>query len=57
MTHKIDFETNTYSIFDDDANELLSIDLTKEPGNQIIIKTEKEIYSGPIELLSFSGDI
>ena len=53
MEHKIvdDF----YYIYDENGIVLLSIKLTKEPGNQVIISTSDEVYSGPIELLCLSG--
>ena len=53
MEHKIvdDF----YYIYDENGIVLLSIKLTKEPGNQVIISTSDEVYSGPVELLCLSG--
>ena len=46
-----------YVIYDDDNNEIFSIELTEEPNNQIIIKTPKEVYAGPIDFISFSENI
>lgn len=50
MKHFI--EDNVYYIVDDNKI-ILSITLEKMPGNQITIKTNKEVYSGPIDLISF----
>ena len=52
MEHKI--VDNFYYIYDDNGVVLFSIELTNEPNNQIIISTENEVYSGPIDFLSFS---
>ena len=46
-----------YVIYDDDNNEIFSVELTEEPNNQIIIKTLKEVYAGPIDFISFSENI
>jgi hypothetical protein len=56
MKHFID-DTNTYKILDENNAELLTIQLTEEPNNQIILTTEKEVYAGPIEFLSTSNNI
>ena len=53
MEHKI--VDNLYYIYDDNGLILLSIRLTNEPNNQVIISTESEVYSGPISLLDLSG--
>ena len=53
MEHKI--VDNYYYLYDDDGVVLLCIELTTEPGNQVIISTSDEVYSGPIELLCLSG--
>lgn len=53
MDHKI--VDNFYYIYDDNGIVLLSIELTNEPNNQVIISTESEVYSGPISLLDLSG--
>lgn len=46
-----------YVIYDDKGNELFSVELTEEPNNQIIIRTNKEVYAGPIDFISFSENI
>ena len=51
MTHKI--ENNTYYIFDDNGAALLKIDLTEKPNNQVVISTNKEVYAGPIDFITF----
>ena len=53
MDHKI--VDNFYYIYDDNGIVLLSIELTNEPNNQVIISTENEVYSGSISLLDLSG--
>ncbi len=53
MKHYI--KDNIYHIVDDDT-ELMSVELTKEPGKQVVIKTSKEVFAGPIELVSFTSD-
>lgn len=46
---------DTYMITDDTGKNLLTIKLNNEfSGNQITIETNKEVYSGPIDLISFS---
>ena len=46
-----------YVIYDDNNNEIFSVELTDEPNNQIIIKTPKEVYAGPIDFISFNENI
>lgn len=46
-----------YVIYDDKGNEIFSVELTDEPNNQIVIKTQKEVYAGPIDFISFSENI
>lgn len=44
-----------YVITDDGGKNLLTIKLdNKLSGNQVTIETDKEVYSGPIDLISFS---
>ena len=49
MNHKI--IDNMYFIYDEEGNVIFSIELTAEPNNQIIIKTDKEVYAGPIDFI------
>ena len=49
--------TDRFVIYDDDNNEIFSVELTDLPNNQIIIKTPKEVYAGPIDFISFSENI
>ena len=51
MKHKI--TDNIYYIYNDEGYVLFSLKLTDEPGDQIVIYTDKEVYAGPISLLSF----
>ena len=51
MKHYI--KDNIYYLEDIDGNVILKIKLVDSIGNQIILETEKEIYSGPVELISF----
>ena len=44
---------NVYYIYNEEGHVLFSIKLTDEPGNQIVIYTDKEVYAGPIDLISF----
>ncbi len=46
-----------YVIYDEEGNEIFSVELTDEPNNQIIIRTNKEVYAGPIDFISFSENI
>lgn len=46
--------TNQYEILDDSNNILLSVQL--EENNQIVIKTDKEVWAGPINLLTFTDN-
>ena len=55
MEHKI--VDNFYYIFDENGIVLLSIQLTTDPNNQVIISTDNEVYSGPIEFLTLSGTV
>ena len=55
MRHEL-FE-DRYVIYDDKGNEIFSVELTDEPNNQIVIKTPKEVYAGPIDFISFSENI
>lgn len=44
-------EGNNYKIVNELNNIVLSIKLIQDlPGDQIILKTDKEVYAGPIEL-------
>lgn len=53
MKHSL--ENDVYVIEDDNGKPLMTIRLTDEPGNQVIIETDKEVYSGPISLLNLSS--
>lgn len=53
MYHKID-EQGVYHIIQNEKT-VLSIEIDKEL-EQIIIKTDKEVYQGPIDFINFSGD-
>lgn len=55
MTHKI--IDNTYFIYDSEDKVIFSVELTEEPNNQIVIKTNKEVYAGPIDFISFNENI
>lgn len=54
MTHII--TDNTYIVKDVNGEVLLTITLTDEPGNQVVIRTKSEVYAGPISLISFNPD-
>ena len=55
LSHVI--EDEVYHLYDNSGKELISIELTDLPNNQIIIKTPKEVYAGPIDFISFSENI
>ena len=55
MSHEI--IDNMYFIYDKNGNVIFSVELTAEPNNQIVIRTTKEVYAGPIDFISFSVDI
>ena len=43
-----------YEIYQDDK-VVMTIELDKDL-EQVIIKTDKEVYQGPIDFINFSGD-
>ena len=55
MKHEI--RDNLYFIYDAEGNIIFSIELTAEPNNQIVIRTNKEVYAGPIDFISFNENI
>jgi hypothetical protein len=55
LSHVI--EDNIYHLYSHDGTELISIELTDLPNNQIVLKTTKEVYAGPIDFISFSENI
>ena len=55
MNHEI--IDNMYFIYDKNGNVIFSVELTAEPNNQIVIKTPKEVYAGPIDFISFNENI
>lgn len=55
MKHFI--ENNSYKIVDDNNIIILSIDLDVTlPNNQIVIKTNNEVYAGPVNFIKFKED-
>lgn len=56
MKHEI--KDNVYHLYDDFGKELMSIRLEAAcGGEQVIIETPYEVYSGPIELVRFSDGL
>lgn len=55
MKHYI--EDNIYYICGSNGERLFKLTLTDIPGDQVIIETQKEVYSGPINLISFSDSM
>jgi hypothetical protein len=51
MTHEI--KDNVYYIYDDEGRAILSIALTEESNNQIVLSTDNEVYAGPIDFIRF----
>ena len=51
MEHKI--VGNDYYIYDNDGVVIFTLSLTDLPNNQVVIKTNKEVYGGPIDFVSF----
>lgn len=50
LKHYID--GNNYKIVNELNNIVLSIELIQDlPGDQIILKTDKEVYAGPIKFI------
>lgn len=45
---------NIYKIYSETGEELFSVEITDKPNNQVIIKTENEVFSGPLHLLYFA---
>ena len=43
-----------YYLYSDEGSELMSIKLTDEPNNQVVISTATEIYAGPVSFIEFS---
>ena len=54
---KQEIRENSYYLLDEDGNVLLKITPTDMPGNQIVIETEREVYAGPVGLISFDQNI
>ena len=54
---KQEIRENIYYLLDEDGNVLLKIIPTDMPGNQVIIETEREVYAGPIDFISFNKNI
>jgi hypothetical protein len=55
MRHEI--IDNIYYIFDDNNKIIFSIELTDGadyPNNQVVIRTEKEVFAGPVDFVKFS---
>ena len=50
-----EIKDNIYYLKDNKGNILLKITPSEIPGNQVIIETDKEVYSGPISLLNLSN--
>ena len=48
---------NIYYLYSDEGSELMNIKLTNEPGDQLVITTATEVYAGPVNFITFSGDI
>jgi hypothetical protein len=55
MSHEI--IDNIYFIYDVEGNVIFQVELTAEPNNQIVIRTNKEVYAGPIDFISFNENI
>lgn len=55
MSHEI--IDNIYFIYDAEGNVIFQVELTAEPNNQIVIRTSKEVYAGPIDFISFNENI
>ena len=54
---KQEIRENSYYLLDEDGKVLLKITPTDMPGNQVIIETEQEVYTGPIKFISFNENI
>jgi len=48
---QLNLDTEQYEILDETGKVIFSVKLED---NQIVIKTEREVWSGPINLLTFS---
>ena len=55
MSHEI--IDNIYFIYDAKGNVIFQVELTNKPNNQIVIRTNKEVYAGPIDFISFNENI
>lgn len=55
MSHEI--IDNMYFIYDEEGTVIFSVELTVEPNNQIVIRTNKEVYAGPIDFISFNENL
>ena len=51
---KQEIKDNVYYLIDEKGNVLLKLTPSDLPGNQVVIETDKEVYSGPISLLNLS---
>lgn len=48
---------DVYSIVDDENRVIFSVTLVPDmPNNQVIIKTDKEVYAGPIDFIVFKEE-
>lgn len=56
MYHEI--KDNIYYLHDDNGRIVMTIqiDYSFDP-SQIVITTDEEVYSGPVELINFSSDV
>lgn len=54
LNHHINLN-NEYEILTEDGQVVFTVKITDKPGNQIIIETDTEVFSGPIQLLNLSG--
>ncbi len=52
MKHEI--IDNIYYIYNDENKVIFSLELTDYPDDQVVISTDKEVFTGPVKLLKFS---
>ena len=54
---KQEIKDDIYYLTTDEGKVLLKIRPVDFPGYNVVIETEKEVYAGPISLISFNADI
>lgn len=50
-------QDDVYNIVDDEGKIIFSVTLVPDlPNNQVVIRTKKEVYAGPIDFIAFKEE-